>query len=123
VTDFNKSPERQWVYVVECGGRHKIGYTGNIERRMRQFDSTQFPYPITLTMAIRVESAQKLEAWLHEHYAEDRVRGEWFEFDLPTGAELLDLLHHIAKHSGSEICRDGLYGKREYLFPRVEETA
>jgi hypothetical protein len=65
-------------------GRIKIGYTGNLRRRLRRIQR-EFPGQIRL-MAIlgagnEKHSARKLEGAFHKEFKARRVEGEWFRFD------------------------------------------
>lgn len=70
------------VYFVEGAGLVKIGVTGSIEDRMRAMVPNS---PVPLALVKTTWGDRETERILHEHFAEFRVRGEWF--DLPTGWE------------------------------------
>ncbi len=64
-----------FIYVMECEGFYKIGWTTN--PRHRRFGlQTGSPFPITLVGVI--EGSIMNEAEWHEAFEDKRVRGEWF---------------------------------------------
>jgi hypothetical protein len=78
---------KQWVYFVQScsGGPVKIGTATNPQKRLRQLQTAN---PDELYLRLAVPGGGAVEASLHEHFSEYRVRGEWYE---PEGT-LLDLL-------------------------------
>lgn len=66
------------VYAIAAGDSVKIGYTTNLEQRMKAIQST-CPHPIVCLGT--APGGQLLERALHRQFARHRVYGEWF--DLP----------------------------------------
>lgn len=77
--------DRSGVYFVKCGRHIKIGKAYDVLKRFPQlfhqapdanFEPIAWiPVPDTL---VRTYSAVDLERKLHEHFAAERVIGEWF---------------------------------------------
>lgn len=63
------------VYFIECAGRIKIGYSGDVNGRLRSL-ATASPHP-TVLLGI-VAGSIELERSLHRRAAAYRVKGEWF---------------------------------------------
>lgn len=72
--------KRDWVYVVECNGKYKIGKTSQPETRIPLL-STGNPEDITTYGLWRVHNALEIEQSLHELFRPKNVRGEWFKLD------------------------------------------
>ncbi len=74
------SPVKKTVYILDTGnGLYKIGFTKNINRRVKEL------YPATVYRTWEVLGARKVEKALHEMFSNKRKSGEWFEL---TQAEL-----------------------------------
>lgn len=72
------------VYYVQIGAHIKIGWTSNLENRMRQ-------YPPNSTLLALHPGTRKDENRMHRRFAADRTHGrEWY---VPSAS----LTHHIAQ--------------------------
>ena len=70
-----------YVYFLECGGRYKIGFSKNVERRMRQLDTR--PFKINLVAKSKyLSDAYDWEQGLHDACSDSRIDGEWYEFSV-----------------------------------------
>lgn len=69
-----------WVYVLELHGLYKIGMSrkANPQDRLKQIDRA-IPWRTRLVALESFSDARFFERLLHRHFAEDRVRGEWFD--------------------------------------------
>lgn len=67
-----------FVYLVESAGYHKIGISKNVANRMAGM-VTNSPLPFTLVHTITTDDMAWAESQLHQRYAAQRVRGEWFD--------------------------------------------
>jgi hypothetical protein len=67
-----------YVYLLEGDGCHKIGRAKDPTKRTEQL-AVQLPYEVNLVCAIASADYAKLEAELHNHFAEKRLNGEWFD--------------------------------------------
>jgi hypothetical protein len=68
------------IYFARAGetGTVKIGRAKDIARRLR---SLQCGHSAPLVLIRQMDGDSKEEAWLHSHFRQQRVRGEWFKFD------------------------------------------
>lgn len=80
------NPKQYCVYVIQSGGRKgpvKIGYTGNIAKRIVQIQ-TGSPNKCTLIGLLKCRSkmhAVNVEAGYHAEFAHHRIMGEWFDYE------------------------------------------
>ena len=72
------APVKGVVYIVECGGRYKIGKTQNLPFRFAHF-TIVLPFEPTLIHLIASDNITQTERDLHVKYKGKRVRGEWFD--------------------------------------------
>ncbi len=68
-----------YVYLLSCEDKYKIGYSKNVERRIKQLDTR--PYPLTLETKIYSDVAYDIEQYLHRRLSKYRLQGEWYKFD------------------------------------------
>lgn len=69
-----------YIYVMECGGRYKIGVSKNVILRKKQLDNRPFPVNIVYKSPL-IEDVFEMERTLHEVYSDNRIYGEWFNLD------------------------------------------
>lgn len=74
------NPQPGYVYVMEAGGRYKIGASSKPEQRLATVRGV-CPVPVTLVHTIKADNMFAAEAQLHSIFAENRLHGEWFELD------------------------------------------
>ena len=75
-----KEPEQGSIYFVQDDqGRVKIGRTKNLKQRLGEY--TKLPYEPTLITTYEAKDYIRAEKLLHEHFADKRLRGEWFNLD------------------------------------------
>lgn len=86
-----------YVYLLESGGRYKIGISRDVTRRLAQLRSGQSPFPITLINAVEGYGYVEFEGQLHKRFAHARVRGEWFSLTEQELAEVLEAMDQWAK--------------------------
>lgn len=74
-----------YVYLVHAVGtdRYKIGRSVNPVARLEQLKG-QSPYPLQILECFWSPDAAADEKGLHERFANNRVYGEWFEFEDST---------------------------------------
>lgn len=65
------------VYVVRASSQYKIGYTNNLQMRIKQLQCC-CPHKIETIITISSENAEALEHELHIMFREKRLFGEWF---------------------------------------------
>jgi hypothetical protein len=66
---------RAQVYFIECSGRIKIGFSKDVQSRLRKF-ATGSPFKFSLLGAI--DGDRYLEHRIHKHLVAYREHGEWF---------------------------------------------
>jgi hypothetical protein len=73
-----RGSQHTYIYFIQAkdGGPVKIGWTIDPERRLKVLQSAS-PHKLVLRKVVR--GSQRLEHFLHEHYAAYRLEGEWFE--------------------------------------------
>ena len=69
---------RSSVYIMECGGFYKIGYTYNPDRRLQEIQISN-PFKVELIYSEEMNFARKIEAQIHDEFLNKQKRGEWFE--------------------------------------------
>ena len=71
-------PKKRRVYLIECGGRYKVGVSENTERRVTELNDRPFPAKL-ITKSEPVHCAFEAEREIHEWLDSYRVNGEWFD--------------------------------------------
>lgn len=68
------------VYFIRCGedGPVKIGIASDVEARRTALQTAHFE---ELHVLRSVDGTHRHERWLHDRYAANHIRGEWFRFD------------------------------------------
>jgi len=86
------------VYLLECGDKHKIGFTRNsIEKRIKQMktgNSDEFK----ILGSFESIWGTKIEAHLHRRFRDKKVSGEWFmlsEEDILTFELMCQEWHNV----------------------------
>jgi hypothetical protein len=88
VRTYAGQPAEGFIYVMECAGYYKIGWSANSPHRRQRSLQIGNPLPVTLVGAI--EGSQMNEADWHEAFRDKRVRGEWFAL---TEEDVAHVLH------------------------------
>jgi predicted GIY-YIG superfamily endonuclease len=66
-----------FIYIAQgTNDQYKIGLSNNPEKRMKEY--TKLPFETKLVLLIRTHDMVWLEKVLHERFANQRIRGEWF---------------------------------------------
>lgn len=68
----------QVVYVLRAGDRVKIGHTLDLARRVSEL---QVGCPDQLEVLLAIPGDPSDESYLHERFAAQWVRGEWYRLD------------------------------------------
>lgn len=74
-------PTTGFVYLVQAGGRFKIGITSNVQSRIKGIQ-TGNPDKVTLVCSVEHPEPRKLEAELHRIFSPYRLEGEWFQLSI-----------------------------------------
>lgn len=81
--------EATFLYVMECGGKVKIGIAANVEARighMQPGNPIKIEVRHTRQFATRT-AARNVERSLHSRFAEKRIWGEWFDIAVEVAVE------------------------------------
>lgn len=79
-----------YVYLIhddELSGRYKIGYTNHPRRRFKEF-YTATSVKTKVVHVIETYDAPALERMLHQRYAGNRKKGEWFDLSATEVKEI-----------------------------------
>lgn len=74
----SESPADGYVYLMQFGSEYKIGTSNNVERRFREL-KTQMPYEGKIIHTIATGDPEGIEAYWHQYFSENRLKGEWFK--------------------------------------------
>ena len=106
------------VYLVRSGktAGYKIGFTTDMDRRLKELNGTSAPFEATLFFIIEVINGKPIEASLHHKYKDYIVKrdivkrdNEWFELtDKQVESVIQDMIflqssEQILYNSGSEL--------------------
>lgn len=76
---MKKVDKSGYIYLFECGGRYKVGYSKNPDRRLKELDKRPFKLNI-IARSKKLDKAYDLEQELHQKLEKYRINGEWYEF-------------------------------------------
>jgi len=66
-----------FVYIMECAGKYKIGFSKNVDRRLKELNDK--PFPIKLVHKQYYDDARTKERMLHEQFKDFNINYEWFD--------------------------------------------
>ena len=114
-----------WVYIVECKGLYKIGYTSNLRSRLVSIQ-TATPFPVHLVHAMPSLHERKLERALHVIFEDSCVRGEWYNLSIREIAKIKSLsaqeILDIAKEISEAAKREEAKNQPQMAFDFGEEN-
>ncbi len=69
------------VYFVRVGeeGPVKIGVATNLKQRL---SGLQISHPEKLVVIRVIVGNHEVEKWLHDYFSKDKIRGEWFSYNM-----------------------------------------
>ena len=90
------------IYFVQCERAVKIGYTKNVCKRLGELQSAN---PHKLQLLVSVPGSRGLEAAFHRAFKPYKVRGEWFNLDVPSplGKVILLLKCGLAPKNAADV--------------------
>lgn len=68
-------------YILECDNLYKIGYTVNIQKRLKEL-TTGNPITINIIYTYHSEFAVKIEGYFHRMFKLKQIKNEWFDLTL-----------------------------------------
>lgn len=77
-----QTEHQPYVYLVRVGDDFKIGYSTNVDKRIRQLETAS---PATVQLIAVAPGDRQLEQKLHQEFTDERIRHEWFS---PRGRDL-----------------------------------
>lgn len=93
------------VYVIQAGdGPCKIGHTANLGPRLKTMQTASH---VQLRLVAAYEGGEPEERALHAQFAALRIKGEWFNLNLPDALGEIALTPIVAGPAGGELDRPG----------------
>jgi len=109
------SARESFVYFARAGSAVKIGYALDVASRIRAIQ-TGCPIKVELFRTIRGGGVEK--RWLHEHFAAQRLQGEWFRYS----RDMLTIEVALASDSDVPAVRPRPIPRRREHFVEVSST-
>lgn len=75
-----KEKPKGYIYIMECGGKYKIGLSKDVERRKKELDKRPFAVNIVYKSPL-IEDIYEIEKELHYRFENKKINGEWFNID------------------------------------------
>lgn len=95
-TTSKKRNTEGYIYLFECGGKYKIGFSSNVERRIKELDYRPFEINL-ITKSNLLSNAYDLEQELHSKYEQYKITGEWYEFSKSEIDEVVSYLENLTE--------------------------
>ena len=73
-----RTPAKGYVYLLECGGKYKVGWSRDVARRVKELDKRPFKLNVIAKSRL-TEGAFKNEQYIHERIERFKINGEWYE--------------------------------------------
>ena len=73
-----KKKKEGFVYIAKADKYFKIGCTKNPKNRILALD-VKAPFPVKVVLLIPCEDMEETEKTLHKTFANQHIRGEWFD--------------------------------------------
>lgn len=86
-----------YVYLMECNGKYKIGYSRNIKQRLKALNCGLYEVKLISKSAFS-EKAYVYEKNLHDLYKEQNIRAEWYELKAQQVLDVKKIIRRIEKH-------------------------
>ena len=84
-----------YVYFIKCGEYYKIGYSKDVERRVKELDRRPYKIEIIYVSPL-TPNAYKVEQSIHEWLSDYKINGEWYDF--PS-----DMIDYICRNIEFEV--------------------
>lgn len=82
-----------YVYLFGCADKFKIGYSIDVERRLKQLDTR--PFKLENLYSYYSIRAFQIEQAIHDHLSNFKVEGEWYQF--PFEFTISDFDNYVKK--------------------------
>lgn len=80
LTPHIKITRKGYIYLLECEGKYKIGFSKDVDRRIKELSNN--PFKINLVAKSKfLENAYELEQIIHEKLIDYRINGEWYNLN------------------------------------------
>jgi predicted GIY-YIG superfamily endonuclease len=83
-----------YVYMLECGGKYKIGFSKDVKRRMKQLDTRPFELKL-VAQSDFLENAYDVEQEIHEMLEASRETGEWYNLSEQETGFVISLIKGV----------------------------
>lgn len=85
-----------YVYMFECVGNYKIGYTKDMERRFNELNKKPFQLHV-FAVSPKIPNAFQMEQELHSQLEEFRSHGEWYTFTDKQALKVKRAIENLGK--------------------------
>lgn len=111
-----KDNQEGYIYILECGGRYKIGHTNNIERRLKQLDTR--PFKTRVVFSAYSKWAKSLEDEYHDILTTLGywLEGEWYSPELSVEWLIEDIEYRLAEEKETEEEMDAEYKRLDEKY-------
>lgn len=69
-----------FIYILDCAGRYKVGFTKDISKRLKQLDTR--PFELKLVTQYYSDNAYDIEQMVHKRLKDYKVANEWYLVDI-----------------------------------------
>lgn len=76
---------------MESNRKYKIGFSKDVEQRLKQLNNRPFPVRILATSGY-LERPMKLEKQIHEFLEEYKIDGEWFDLPISVVEDVIRII-------------------------------
>lgn len=85
------------IYIIqEEHGLVKIGITADFERRLKTL-SAMMPYDLCVITVLNTPIASQLEKAMHDHFAAQRIKGEWFRLSRDELKQAISCIYRLSE--------------------------
>lgn len=93
------SRNRQYVYVIENtnNGAVKIGVAHDPEARLKQLQTGSVDELRIAYTSYLCSNAFQVESFMHQHFADSHIRGEWYQADVGEVVDVLEKQTYVLR--------------------------
>lgn len=74
-----KPKTKGFIYIMKCENKYKIGFTKNIDKRLKQLNNRPFPVELYY-LSKEIEDVYNIEKFIHSKISKYKIDGEWYDF-------------------------------------------